>query len=589
MRHEDPRLFDLTASAPLARRSSKVSPRMSTVADLATGCLPDTPELRKARGAFFTSVAVCRFMAAWAIRLASDRVLEPSCGEAAFLVAAVRRLQELHVNNPIVDGSEIHFDSARAAECIVREAGGHARVTVGDFLARPPGASYDAVIGNPPFVRYHGLTGESRRVALAAAAAQGVVLPQLTNSWAPFVVHAAAQLRPGGRLALVVPAELLTAGFAAGVRAFLLRRFKTVRLILSDTALFPGVLTDAILLLAEGLGPTRSIEIQRVAGLKQLASYTRATTWTPSSPRDRWVPSLVAEESTFALDALTAAGSMTPLASWGRVSLGAVTGNNRFFTLTSAEVAALELQPRDLVQISPPGSRHLRAVVFSESLYQATKADGARTFLFRPSREPSAAGREYIKIGERQGVQNAYKCRIRDPWWRPPLVPIPDLFLTYMNADTARLAANTARVHHLNSVHGVYLGPDLTDLAVPLAVASVNSATLLSAELTGRAYGGGILKLEPGEARLFLLPVPEVVRSIADELRSILPELKRALAAGAVGQAAKLVDQLVFGTLPSHDLEAIRNARQDLAQRRRIRGLSHSGRSVQGKEALISF
>ena len=42
----------------------------------------------KKRGAFFTPASVSQFLANWAIRAETDKVLEPSCGEASFLVAA---------------------------------------------------------------------------------------------------------------------------------------------------------------------------------------------------------------------------------------------------------------------------------------------------------------------------------------------------------------------------------------------------------------------------------------------------------------------------------------------------------------------
>ena len=55
----------------------------------------DSPELRKARGAFFTPELVARYVTEWAVRSPTDRVLEPSCGEAAFLLEAGRRLDIL--------------------------------------------------------------------------------------------------------------------------------------------------------------------------------------------------------------------------------------------------------------------------------------------------------------------------------------------------------------------------------------------------------------------------------------------------------------------------------------------------------------
>ena len=55
----------------------------------------DTPRLRKERGAFFTPPGITEFVASWAIRTPSDRVLEPAAGDAAFLIAAVERLAGL--------------------------------------------------------------------------------------------------------------------------------------------------------------------------------------------------------------------------------------------------------------------------------------------------------------------------------------------------------------------------------------------------------------------------------------------------------------------------------------------------------------
>src|SRR5690349_13040425 len=116
----------------------------------------DTPELRKERGAFFTPAEITEFVASWAIRAASDRVMEPSAGDAAFLVAAVERLRKLQrrkANEPVVDGVEIHEHSAQVARRRVGEAGGIANVRLGDFFEVAPEPSYDAVIGNPPYIR----------------------------------------------------------------------------------------------------------------------------------------------------------------------------------------------------------------------------------------------------------------------------------------------------------------------------------------------------------------------------------------------------------------------------------------------------
>ena len=50
-------------------------------------------------------------------------------------------------------------------------------------------------------------------------------------------------------------------------------------------------------------------------------------------------------------------------------------------------------------------------------------------------------------------------------------------------------------------------------------MAMLNSVTLLGAELIDRAYGGGMLKLEPREAARLPLPSPALVESKARDLR----------------------------------------------------------------------
>ena len=161
-----------------------------------------SPSLRKARGAFFTPDPLARFLTDWAISSPDDRVLEPSCGEAAFLLAASRRLAALAttVNNQTpaqVDGIELHPASAQTARDLLQAEGASASIRVSDFFAVEPTGSYDAVIGNPPYVRYQDFSGEARARSRQAALRAGVPLTNLASSWAAFTVHASLFLKTG--------------------------------------------------------------------------------------------------------------------------------------------------------------------------------------------------------------------------------------------------------------------------------------------------------------------------------------------------------------------------------------------------------
>lgn len=537
----------------------------------------DTTELRKARGAYFTPPTVARFISDWAIRSAADAVLEPSCGEAVFLHEAGRGG---HHTGALV-GVELHAGSAAECQQTLHAEGINADIHVGDFFQHSEFGAYDAVIGNPPYVRYQDFSGESRARARKAAFRAGVSLTNLASSWAAFTVHAALHLRACGRLGLVLPAELLTVNYAAGVRQFLMDHFNDVGLVLFEERVFPGVLEEVVLLLADGYDPKgiagtdhmNMWQVRDAAGLADLADSRR---WTPPSKSAKWSGGLMSPNGLAAYDKAVTGEGFSVLEAWGDTTLGMVTGNNNFFTFSPAKAHELRLQPTDLLRLSPPGSRHLRALTLTNAGLDALSEAGQATLLFRPAEEPSKAAWRYIKSGELLDVHQAYKCRVRTPWWRVPYLRPADLFLTYMNADTPRLASNRARAHHLNSVHGVYLRNELRrDGLSLLPLASLNSVTLLGAEIVGRAYGGGMLKIEPREADVLPVPSPAHVRAHCDALNRARPTVAAHVRAGRLLEAVALVDDVLLtrGLRMNDDhLASIRSDHADLTARRVARG-----------------
>lgn len=543
----------------------------------------DTPTLRKERGAFFTPDEITRFIADWAIRTAHDTVMEPSAGDAAFLVAAVARLRELASDPgalPPVNGVEIHAHSARTARQRVREAGGIPHIRHSDFFLVDPDPVYDTVIGNPPFIRYQDFSGDSRARSRAAALRGGVALTGLASSWAAFTIHSALFLRPGGRLGLVLPAELLSVNYAAPVRKFLFNRFRDVQLVLFDEQVFPEAEADVVLLLADGYldGPTDHATIRQAKNADALESMGAGQTWTPTDPAGKWTTSLVDPRAIEALHTVLQRGLFAPLETWGDTTLGIVTGNNKYFTLSPQRVKELNLPPHELLRLSPPGSAHLRGLKLSDEMLAKLGQQGGATSLFYPADPPSAAALAYIEDGHRTGVDTAYKCRVRKTWYRVPLVPPADLLLTCMNADTPRLTTNAAGARHLNSVHGIFLDPKHREIGrQSLPLASLNSVSLLHAEMVGRAYGGGILKIEPKEADVWAMPSPALVSACADALRTVKPKVARLLQAGRLLDAVEIVDQILLrgqGRLSNKQIEHVRQARAELAERRATRAAS---------------
>jgi hypothetical protein len=128
-----------------------------------------------------------------------------------------------------------------------------------------------------------------------------------------------------------------------------------------------------------------------------------------------------------------------------------------------------------------------------------------------------------------------------------------------------RLVVNEAGATNTNTVHGIFLSDPL--LAEPLAAGFLNSATLLSCEIEGRSYGGGVLKLEPGEATRVL--VPRFTPRVSEQLTANLSKIDDLVRQGFIDDASVLVDRIVLGKkFTRADLEQVRSVVSSLRARR---------------------
>jgi len=496
----------------------------------------ETPAEAKARGAFYTPVELTRFLARWGIRSTTDSVLEPSCGDGAFVSAAVERFEALGVDDLTgrLIGIERDLDEAEK----VRALAPGVRVITSDFFdidetSIPP---MDVVLGNPPYIRYHGFTGADREKGLARARAQGVELTRLASSWAHFVVHSVAFLGSAGRLALVLPAELLHTDYGEPVRDLLLRRFGSIVVVAFDRGVFSDAQVDAVLLLASdddqrGLRVVR-LPDERALDAVDVAAYADVATLAPAR---RWSRSVdVGAGSVY--EAALASGIALPLGTIASVDIGFVSGANNFFILSREEAEKRGLPLEVLTPtVRRPGD--VPGLLASDS--------DVRLLLDLAGRTDLADERllAYLKEGEESGVSLRYKCRVRRPWYAVPLPRSkPDAFLPYMSHLGPRLIANDIGAWSSNLLHGVTLGL-FSPSPRALAAAMASSLTLLSAEIEGRAYGGGVLKLETKEAERVLVPIAPVDQ--AQRLEAAFVRIVAHVKLGEIEAASRLVDYVV--------------------------------------------
>lgn len=532
-------------------------------------------ERRKDLGQYFTPPELVTALTNWAVRSPADRILEPAAGEAAFLLAALQRLRSLGVADPSpnVVGVELDPVAWAAMRRALQERQEEAKLLHQDFFEFSPHgtSSFSVVVGNPPYIRYQRFRGEARRRAQLAAAAGGVILSGLASSWAAFVVHAARFLTPEGRLAFVLPGELLNADYAQPVRDFLLRRFGSVTVVTFEEAVFPGAMIDTVLLMAEG-GERRGLRIVQLRDPSQLHRISGSASY-ESAVAARWSSLRGGTEGGRALQSLRDREAVRRLGDVASVDIGFVTGANDFFLLTLAEAKRYGLSRR-LFQPAVARPGQLRgAILYAGEGSQLVETERANllTLIASGLDERATALGRYLRRGRRRGIHRGYKCRVRSPWYAVPGVRVPDAFMSYMSNVVPRIVLNDAGFSSSNLVH--QLNFHLTERAhIRAYIAALHSSpALLSFEMEGRSYGGGVLKHETREAERVEFPFHA---RLGEELATLLPRVDEAVRMGDHDVAAAIVDRVLIGhgLLFDPELEAIRLSRSELHQRRVTRG-----------------
>lgn len=548
----------------------------------------DSLEARKARGAFFTPYAIAEFLARWATAgLRDGSYLDPTCGDGVFLLAAASVLAERGepLGRHSLFGIDLHSASvAETRKRLEQVAVPNFSVFEGDFSEEPavanPGARLplmDAVLGNPPFIRFQEQSASARTRAVANALGHGVNLSGLASSWASILVHSASYLKPEGRMAMVLPAELLSVSYAEPIRRWLRSRFGTVHLVLFNQLQFGKTNEQVVLLVAKGSGGCDAFSLHEVedsVGLKDLHIFDSDA----YVPKDygKWTEMFVPEAARRLLSS-TATDLLSPLSAFGKTELGTVTGANKYFMMN--EQAKVERGLREGVEVSrtvPAGTRHLRGMNFTEDDWQGLRDLGERVWMLNPhiDRGLSAELEEYLSHGESIGVDAGYKCSAREPWWKVPVQSPPTHFFTYMSHVGPRLIHNDAKTTFVNSMHGLRVKRDIgEDVSRTLPYAALNSVTLLNAELMGRAYGGGLLKMEPREAAALPVPSIDVMTALAPLLSARRVEFENRARKREWGKLTTEIDILVLQDalgMNAGDIAVLRGALSKIRRRRSV-------------------
>jgi len=160
------------------------------------------------------------------------RVLDPACGAGEFVIEAHRFITATYDGTAArdavfgVDIDPAAVSAARQRLCGIDSERHVKNLFAGDALSdvRLPTASFDAIIGNPPYVNIRQLAKSLPRERIDALRERYQTARGNFDLYVLFIERALELLRPGGRCGLIIPNKWATLDYARPCRELLLKQ-----------------------------------------------------------------------------------------------------------------------------------------------------------------------------------------------------------------------------------------------------------------------------------------------------------------------------------------------------------------------------
>lgn len=456
-------------------------------------CTVYGPAQRRPLGATYTPLALVRDMLARASTRWPDvgRVVDAGTGSGRFAIAAARALPRAEVVgiDPVPRATIMARAHVAAAGL---EDQDRVRIHAADFrlLELESTPRRTLFLGNPPYVRHHGVAPTWKRWLDETATRLGYHASGLCGLHVHFLVRIATVARPGDVGMLLLPAEWMETNYGALVRHLLAERLGVVGIDVfqAEVRVFPDAQATATIVSFEVGTAEREVRLRELRRGGEVAAE-RVMKRTELAAARRWsVPHRVRSRQV----------GMVELGELCTVHRGTSTGNNEIWIYSDRTPwvpdryrLPVVTSAHDLIQAGPVlylGSLR-RVVALPANLGEVRVGDRDAVDAF-------------IAWAEAAGVRASYTASRRRAWWSLPLREPAPILATYMARRDPVFVRNTG-ARHLNIAHGLYPRERLSDDVLTNLVAFLRAGV---GRDEGRTYAGGLTKFEPRDMERILVP-----------------------------------------------------------------------------------
>jgi hypothetical protein len=436
--------------------------------------------------------------------------LEPALGSGVFYSALLRQTTATRISN--ATGCEIDPVYSDIATAIWSPSG--LRVLDCDFVAfasEPSNAGkFSLICTNPPYVRHHHLQAE-QKVTFQSLVMQrlGLQVSGLSGLYVYFVLLADAVLADGAVASWLLPAEFLYVNYGRVLRDYLTSRVTLLSIhhFKPDDVQFDDALVSSCIVTyrkADPLG-TSCCEVSYGDYLDPQEQRTMPTS--ELRRLNKWTMSH--------FDNNGPSSDAPRLKDLFSVRRGIATGANGFFIIDSNTVARYDI-PSVFLKPILPSPRYLRETIIRATVDGLPDVSGFR-YLLDCHLPPDEVRRQhpglwrYLEEGIARGIPDGYLCAQKEVWYYQERREPAPFLASYMGRSSGsrkcpiRFFVNLSDAIVTNVFLNLYPTSGLTacldrdkERLIELGVAlnNVPAECILHA---GRAYGGGLHKIEPKE------------------------------------------------------------------------------------------
>ena len=338
---------------------------------------------QKLRGAYYTPLQLAKAMVKLCMSENIHTILEPSCGDGVFL----NSLKQLSLIEKMdcVDAVEIESNEAgKVQNNYLNYPNVHVlNEDFFEFYARMACAQkqYDLILGNPPYIRYQYLTEKQRELQSGILTSHGMQANKLINAWVAFLVACVQLLSENGRIAFILPAEILQVAYAEDLRLFLSERLSTITLITFEQLAFPNIEQEVVVVIGEkgsvekGI---RIIEMNDLSGIENLDPEQYGFQKVQHG-KEKWTRYFTTAKETELIQSIREDERFARFSDYGLINVGITTGNNGYFSISEKTCEKYDLENVTLPLIGR--SSHAHGIFFTNEDWEENKASGKRARL----------------------------------------------------------------------------------------------------------------------------------------------------------------------------------------------------------------